>query len=150
MRKNSRQGLLLCLMFIILSIGGILRANEGSVGSDGLGDPFFANLGNGGYDVQHYTLDLNYNFDTETLAGTVTIEAIADESLSAFNLDFLGMNISNVQVNALPAVDFSRQNRELTIIPALPLMADEPFTVSITYHGIPGRNTKLPVFAQGW
>ena len=29
-------------------------------GSPGLGDPFFPNAGNGGYDVSHYSLTLDY------------------------------------------------------------------------------------------
>ena len=31
-----------------------------SPGSDTLGDPFFPQAGNGGYDVKHYSLDLEY------------------------------------------------------------------------------------------
>ncbi len=56
-----------------------------SPGSPGLGDRLFPNLGNGGYDVQHYDLDLRYatSAPTQGIDGTVTILAKATQDLSA-------------------------------------------------------------------
>ena len=39
---------------------GAAAAASFTPGSPGLGDPFFPNAGNGGYDVQHYELQLAY------------------------------------------------------------------------------------------
>ncbi|MBC7811837.1 MAG: M1 family peptidase, partial [Burkholderiales bacterium] len=40
---------------LLLVVGGAVFAQMGP-GAMGLGDDYFPNLGNGGYDVQHYTL----------------------------------------------------------------------------------------------
>ncbi|TAJ50361.1 MAG: M1 family peptidase [Herbiconiux sp.] len=53
-----------------------------------MGDDYFPLDGNGGYDVQHYDLDLAYDPTTDVLSGTVTITALATQNLSTFNLDF--------------------------------------------------------------
>src|SRR5687767_930334 len=44
----------------ITAVAAAPAAAQFSPGSAGLGDPFFPFAGNGGYDVQHYFLDLNY------------------------------------------------------------------------------------------
>ena len=36
-------------------------------GASGVGDPFFPNAGNGGYDVSRYRLDLDYSIKTRQL-----------------------------------------------------------------------------------
>jgi hypothetical protein len=35
-------------------------------GAEGAGDPFFPNAGNGGYDVDHYSLTLDYEPQTSS------------------------------------------------------------------------------------
>jgi LPXTG-motif cell wall-anchored protein len=57
-------------------------------GAAGIGDDYFPLDGNGGYDVQHYDLDLAYAPDTDVISGTTTITAVATQNLSSFNLDF--------------------------------------------------------------
>src|SRR5689334_49957 len=54
--------------------------------SDGLGDPYYPQLGNGGYDAQHYTLDLAADMRSGTISGTVTLAARATAELQAFDL----------------------------------------------------------------
>ena len=44
-----------------LAVATPAAATGGStIGSPGLGDPYFPLAGNGGYDVRHYALDLDY------------------------------------------------------------------------------------------
>ena len=62
-------------------------------GSAGLGDPFFPRAGNGGYQVAHYDLDLDYRPATGRLAATAMIRARATQDLSRFDLDFRGMRV---------------------------------------------------------
>ena len=63
-----------------------------SPGSVGIGDRLNPTLGNGGYDVLHYDLDLRYatSNPAQSLLGDETIAARATQSLSRFNLDFGG------------------------------------------------------------
>lgn len=120
-------------------------------GADGMGDSLYPDFGNGGYNTLTYTLDLTIkNVDTSELEATTTIEAIATQDLSRFNLDFAGFEITSIEVND-EAAEFSRNDQELTIIPAQALSKDEAFTVTVAYQGIPSPMTSqaLP-FPTGW
>lgn len=120
-------------------------------GAPGLGDSLYPGFGNGGYDVQHYTLDLTVtDIDSGTLNGTTLIEAEATQDLGSFNLDFIGLTLETVTVNSQPAT-FNRRGQELTVTPPTPLEAGTPFTVELTYEGIPKQITSvaLPV-RVGW
>ena len=120
-------------------------------GASGLGDSLYPGFGNGGYDVQHYRLDLAVSdVGASTLNGVTTIEAKATQDLSAFNLDFIGFTIAGITVDGQPA-EFSRSGQELTITPATPLAANELFTVEVTYNGAPEaiESVAIPV-PTGW
>lgn len=111
-----------------------------AAGSSGIGDPYYPLLGNSGYDVQHYTLDLDLDVAAGAInAGRATIDAVALLDLCAFNLDFLGLEIDRATVDGEPAL-FSRHGGELTIEPAASLEGGRPFTVDIAYHGQPLGN----------
>ena len=48
----------------------------GTAGARGVGDPYFPDLGNGGYDVDHYDLVLRWDPDRGAIAGTTTVRAL--------------------------------------------------------------------------
>ncbi len=110
--------------------------NAADHGAIGLGDPLYPNLGNGGYDVQHYDIVLDVDPDQNSISGTVTIDAVTTQDLSAFNLDLAGLTIDQVRVNSDPA-EFDRSGSELTIIPQGPLANNASFSVQVSYHGQP-------------
>ncbi|MEW6405201.1 MAG: M1 family metallopeptidase [Chloroflexota bacterium] len=124
---------------------------EAEAGAPGLGDSLYPSFGNGGYDVQHYTLDLTVNnVKTSDLDGITIIEAKATGNLSSFNLDFIGFEITSVTVNAEPA-DFERQEQELIITPSMPLAENESFTVEVQYEGSPEEMNSVALPVQtGW
>ena len=126
-------------------------AVDASVGAAGIGDEYYPTLGNGGYDVSHYDLDLGFNPDANVLGGTATIEATATQSLTSFNLDFDGFEISELTVNNRTA-EFERVDRELVITPPFPLMAGELFRIAVTYSGSPGavESIAFPRVSMGW
>lgn len=138
---------------ILLLVVRLAAAQEAQPGAAGLGDPYDPALGNGGYDAQHYTLDLDVDFNLKQLAGTVTMEALAKQNLSVFNLDFLGFTISDIQVNGAVA-QYMRQGRELRITPPETLPDGALFTTAITYSGRPGAGVDnfsgLDSFSRGW
>lgn len=105
-------------------------------GASGMGDPLYPNLGNGGYDVQRYTIALEVDPLANTVSGSTTVMANATESLSSFNLDFHGLTVDAITVNEAK-VNYSRSGDELTITPAMPLQADRQFTTVVQYHGSP-------------
>ena len=121
----------------------------GVKGSPGIGDPYFPQLGNGGYDVQHYTIALNVDPIANTVTGSTTITANATETLSSFNLDFLGLAVDSVTVNEVEAT-YSRSDSELTITPAVPLETNQPFNAIVQYHGTPETITSGGLSGMGW
>ena len=135
---------LICLALV----PGLVQAQD--PGADGIGDEFFPELGNGGYDAQHYTIDLTADVEDNLVKAVVVIDALATQDLSAFNLDFAGPTVTEVLVNDAPAA-YEREDRELIITPAEPLAAGSAFTVSIAYSGQPSgvRATGIP-FLVGW
>ena len=139
-----------CLVLLLISASGILAQSSPQPGSPGIGDLLYPGLGNGGYDVQHYTLDLTVAPQTDTLTGDVTIDATATEALSRFNLDLIGFTISQITVNGADAT-FSRSGQELTITPADPLADGAAFTAEVRYSGVPKRLTSVALPVQtGW
>src|SRR5690606_29326204 len=122
-----------------------------NVGDEGIGDPYFPNFGNGGYDVQHYTIDLDVLMDERSIDSIVTIEAVALHDLARFNLDFVGLEIVEVTVNDQPA-GYERDGSELIITPAEPIAEGESFTVTVSYTGTPGEGIPRtgPEFTLGW
>ncbi len=124
---------------------------EADAGAAGIGDSLYPGLGNGGYDVQHYTLDLTVNdVSTSNLDGITTIEARATENLSSFNLDFIGFKIDTIVVNGESAT-FGRDGQELTITPSTPLAKNQPFTVEVKYQGSPESTSSTAIPIQiGW
>jgi hypothetical protein len=125
--------------------------SQAQPGADGIGDPFYPQQGNGGYDVTHYSLDLVVDIAQNIISGTTTISAQATHPLSAFNLDFGGPAISQVRVGGRP-VEVSRRGVELTIKPAQPLGQGQPFLVEVDYRGEPGAGMegRMQGFSNGW
>ena len=107
-----------------------------SAGAPGVGDPYYPLDGNGGYDVQHYGLNLTYDPATDRLVGVATIEATATENLSRFNLDFDGLRVRSIRVQGRRAA-WQRRHGELIITPPGGLRSGRSFTVVVRYHGVP-------------
>ncbi|WP_242900941.1 M1 family metallopeptidase [Actinomadura terrae] len=119
-------------------------------GSPGIGDAYFPNAGNGGYDVAHYDVALTYaGPKTGAVDATVAITAKATQDLSAFDLDFRGPEIVSVAVDGRPA-RHARAGQELTVTPAFPLQEGRTFTAVVRYSGTP-RPLQSPAFGTyGW
>lgn len=122
----------------------------GEPGADGVGDPYFPALGNGGYDVDHYTLQLTWLPDDGSLAGTTTIEATATQDLSRFNLDLSGLEVISAEVDGVAATT-GRVDRELQITPSAPIAAGARFTTVVSYAGRPEPvSDGTDLFDVGW
>ncbi|MBF9129138.1 M1 family metallopeptidase [Plantactinospora sp. S1510] len=105
-------------------------------GAAGVGDAYFPNYGNGGYDVASYRLQVRYDPATDELTGDATIEATATENLSRFNLDLAGLTVSRVRIDGA-VVRHARDGDELMITPAAGLSQGRRFQVRIDYAGKP-------------
>ncbi|MGW6021687.1 M1 family metallopeptidase [Streptomyces sp. NPDC055099] len=120
-------------------------------GSPGVGDPYFPLLGNGGFDVRHYGLDVGYNPDTDRLDGRTTITARATQNLSSFHLDLQKLEVTRIEVNGRRA-KFTRDGDEIRISPRDHLRKHKTFTVIVTYGGVPEPLSGPIVFGSdyGW
>ncbi|CAM5517925.1 peptidase [Streptomyces spiroverticillatus] len=120
-------------------------------GSVGVDDPYFPNLGNGGFDVRHYDLGLDYNPDTDRLDGTTKITAKALKNLSSFHLDLQKLTVDSISVNGRRA-DFSRKGDDIRITPRHWLEKGDTFTVEVKYGGVPEALSGPIVFGSdyGW
>ena len=109
-------------------------ATASSPGAAGLGDRLAPGLGNGGYDVLHYDLDLRYATaaPSQSVDGAVTILARATQSLSRFNLDFGGDSVGGVSVDGRAAA-FRRDGEELVITPRRSIGRHEKFIVRVSH-----------------
>ena len=127
-------GLVLCL--VVLPGSAAAAGPPFTDGAAGVGDPYFPNDGNGGYDVRHYDLDLRYDPATDVLAGSATITARATQNLSRFNLDLDGLTVRSIDVNGRSA-SWSRRDGELRIKPRNGLARGSSFTTVVRYDGVP-------------
>ncbi len=120
-------------------------------GADSLGDSLYPGMGNGGYDAQHYTIDLKVDVDNNSIDGSSSMSALATQSLSSFNLDFHGLDISQITVNASPA-KFKRSLDELIVMPSEVLSQGQIFTVTVVYSGEPKSVDDPSAFGEpvGW
>ena len=104
-----------CVLAALL-VPSVGAARQFAPGAAGAGDPFFPLAGNGGYDVRHYDLVLDYAPATNRMRGDVTVTAAATQDLSSFDLDLRGFTVSAVLVDG-HAATFARRGQELIITP---------------------------------
>lgn len=114
-----------------------------------MGDALFPTLGNGGYDVAHYDLDLKVHPATGGLEATANIHANATIDLGSFNLDLVGLEVESVTVDGQSA-DWRREARELVITPGRPLAQGSAFEVMVSYSGVPDSAAGAMPFGAGW
>ena len=119
-------------------------------GADGVGDPYYPQLGNGGYDVAAYDLEIEWLPDSSSVDATATIDLTPDLDLSSFNLDLAGLEVERIGIDGVEAA-FRRTRRELTVTPAEILRADVPVVVEVDYGGVPRPiDVGTDFFEVGW
>ncbi|MGA9373213.1 MAG: M1 family metallopeptidase [Solirubrobacterales bacterium] len=101
-------------------------------------------MGNGGYEVDHYDLELAVRPKPDKLRAVATIRATATEALSSFNLDFRGLRIGSVTVDGSPA-SVSRRGGEMTVTPVSSIASGAGFVAVVAYRGRP-----RPIGGVGW
>ena len=144
--------MLACRPLIVAPVETTTTIVEHSInGAPGLNDPLYPLLGNGGYDVQHYTIELVVDVESNTISGTTTIAATALADLASFNLDLVGLSINDVTVNDDMA-EYTREGQELTISPETIINNGGQFTVAVAYRGNPRPvvDPGVPFGGVGW
>src|SRR5262245_40409555 len=165
-RREALTALLIIVLVGLAATPAAFAKPDNQLGSRSLGDPLLPQLGNGGYDVEHYRIKLDYDpaanrFDS----ATTKIVATATQRLREFSLDFQDLDVSSVTVDGR-AADFSQVNAtpDRSPIPEVtqpmklvvePLPTTRPkkgrtFTVKIEYSGDPQPMTDPDESIEGW
>ncbi|MFJ8670530.1 M1 family metallopeptidase [Streptomyces sp. NPDC093589] len=141
----------LALATAVASAATIAAAPGASPGAPGAGDPYFPQLGNGGFDALHYDLGVSYDPDSGRLTGRTTLTARATANLSSFDLDLHKLTVDSVRVNGRRA-HFGRSGDEIRIRPDSRLRRGRTFTVTVSYGGVPKPLSGPIVFGSdyGW
>jgi aminopeptidase N len=100
------------------------------------GDPYAPELGNSGYDVQAYNLQLTLDPATASIAADVTITATSTTPIQEVSLDFIGFDIQTVAFLGMPAEYHRQANKLLVDLPIL-IPSGEEFVMEIAYSGEP-------------
>ena len=141
--------LLVFASFLLLGVSGAeARQARGIAGVDGApsaGDPYFPRLGNSGYDVRHYDIKLRIDPERHFAKGTTSIDLVPTAALRSFSLDLIGLSVSGVTVDGVPA-RFRHSDRKLRVEPREPLAQGSAAVVRVAYKGRPG--TSQP--GTGW
>ena len=127
------------------------QSDGGTPAAEGVGDSLYPQLGNAGYDVLHYGIELDVDPAGNTISAVTTITALATQDMPAFNLDLSGLDVHDVTVDSIAAA-FSRSGSELTVRPAIALVQGEEFSVSVAYSGSPEPidDPGVPFSTLGW
>ncbi|MFT5287012.1 MAG: aminopeptidase N, partial [Planctomycetota bacterium] len=136
MKQLHRSTSLFIGLCLALPISAQGPSDEPSAGASDIGDAYFPGSGNGGYDVDHYALDLKVDMESGGLQAIAMIDARATHALSSFNLDLSGLEVSAVRVGDTEA-KFTRDGLELIITPMEPIAKGANFRTRIDYSGTP-------------
>lgn len=184
LRRTRVLGGVTAALILIGGVGaiGAAAAPKGpgpryTAGDSGAGDAYFPFAGNGGYDVTHYDLALDYTPPAPEpaplegeLRGTATIDLVATQDLDRFNLDLRGMQVSALSVNGKSAAsvappapgatvdgaaywhvqDDDARTWELTIQPRPKLKAGQHAQLVIEYGGVTTRPEDIEGALYGW
>jgi aminopeptidase N len=135
-------------------------------GARTLGDPLLPQIGNGGYDVKHYRIQLDFDPGNNSFTSAkTTIRARATQTLKEFSLDFQDLDVASVKVDGRDA-DFEQVDAtpQLSANPAvtqpMKLVVDphpstrpkqgRDFTVVVRYSGTPEAITDADESIEGW
>lgn len=133
----------------IVTVGG----GEGVQLSDselaGVGDQYFPQAGNGGYDALHYEVSLECDPYDGSLSGSVVLMAEALASLDEFHLDLLGLDVESVEVDGVSAA-YTREGQELIVECSQTIDFGVEFSTEVTYSGSPETLQSAQGYTEGW
>lgn len=153
MRRTPRAvaAVALCATAGLVASAAPASAAPFTPGAPGAGDPYFPDMGNGGYDVAHYDIGLKYDPETKAIAAVTKITARATQNLSRFDLDFLGpLKISSLTVDGRKAAYERTGAQELVITPRRGLRKNSRFKVTVVYSGVPQTVDDPALGVSGW
>src|SRR4051812_14207070 len=137
-------------VFLSLALSSTAHAAY-TPGARSLGDRLLPNLGNGGYDVEHYDLTIAYDPATNVMNSSADLRQKATQDLSEFTLDFRGLTVTSVKIDGVAAT-FTRDldKDKLIITPAAGIDSGRTFHPVIAYNGVPVQIQDPDGSSEGW
>jgi aminopeptidase N len=106
------------------------------LGLETAGDTYVPGIGNTGYRVESYELELDYRVSSNRLAARALIHAVALQPLRRFSLDLSRLRVGRVRVDGRRA-QHAQTPHKLRVTPETLLRTGEPFVVEVEYGGHP-------------
>ena len=116
---------------------------------DGVGDSLYPDLGNPGYDVTHYDVDVSYDTITTRLDAVVGIDLQPTEARAEFTLDATFSGVTSVTVDGDVAT-FVEDPPELRISPPQPWLVGASVRVELVYSMSPDVLNGSDGIPVGW
>jgi len=98
------RGIAAAAAVFAIALPGVAQAGPpgqaSTPGAPGVGDPYFPEEGNGGYDVRNYDLSLGYDPATDHLDGLALIKARATQTLGSDTVRLIGAQRFTTQLQS--------------------------------------------------
>lgn len=115
----------------------------------GIGDEYFPDSGNPGYDVTSYDLAFDMDDDLVTFEAVATIALRTTDELDELRFDLDGLTVAKATIDG-DEVKHRRAGLDLVLTPDAPLPADEPVAVIVEYGGTPEPRGSDVLGELGW
>ncbi len=117
---------------------------------EGIGDPYYPDDGNLGYEVTRYHVKLDYFPSTERIAADAVIASVAKRALRSFHLDLVGFRVTGVTVDGRAATWRRADAHELVITSDRLIRKGSSFVTVVSYRGKPGVDPLGSGVPSGW
>jgi aminopeptidase N len=132
--------------------GGSSTTSAESSPSDqalGIGDDYFPDTGNPGYDVASYDLTLDVDDDLVSFEAVAKIALTTTDELDELRLDLSGLTVSKTTIDGTE-VPNHRAGLDLVLTPKQPLPAKASVAVTVDYGGTPEPRGSEVLGGLGW
>ena len=115
----------------------------------GIGDDYFPDSGNPGYDVTSYDLAFDMKKDLASFKAVAAIRLRTTEKLDELRFDLDGLKVTEATIDGAK-VKHRRAGLDLVLTPKDPLPDNEPVTVTVDYEGTPQPRASDALGGLGW
>jgi aminopeptidase N len=100
-------------------------------------DPYLPGHGDPSWSATHYALELDYDLESNRLAGSAVITGVADEDTTRVVLDLAYLQVQKVTVDGKAPAKWAHRDHRLVLTLKRALRSGQGFTVQVKYAGRP-------------
>ena len=113
-------------------------------------DAYLPGHGDPAWSATHYDLDLTYDLESNRLAGTAVISAVADTDTDRVVLDLAYLQVAKVTVDGKAPAKWAHRDHRLVLTLKRALRSGQPFTIQVKYAGRPRQVVLAHHGDAGW